>query len=420
MKILFLTEMYSEGMGYSENFLPKAMARLGHEVHVVSSTAQVYFNAPHYRKTYEPFLGPNIVQPGTKEIDGYLLHRLPLILAGRISKKLPGMNVIMMKGLRETIAHIHPDVINVFHLYSQTCYEAARVAHELNTDRAGRVRFFTESHVHASVFNMRNPRTWLKYHLLQFPRKLRFINSITVKHYAIAKDVAEISMRYFLVPPEKIEIESLGVDTDLFSPIASAQDEQARRQKRKALGFEDTDIVCIYTGRFTPDKNPLCLAQAVNYLHEKGTAYQHIKALFVGSGTQRDVEAIRAMKGCVVHPFVQVHELPALYRAADIGVWPRQESTSQLDAAACGLPIIISNRTQVKERVDPCEGMPGRNGLLYEENNFVDLAEKILMLSDPQVRKEMGRIGAQKVHMLFSWDAIARKREKDFQHSLET
>ncbi|SFV27514.1 glycosyltransferase family 4 protein [Thermoflavifilum thermophilum] len=407
MKILFLTEMYSEGMGYSENFLPKAMAKLGHEVHVVSSTAQVYFNAPHYRKTYEPFLGPNIVKPGTKKIDGYLLHRLPLV-------KPPLVNVIMMKGLQETIAHLHPDVINVFHLYSQTCYEAARVARELG------IRFFTESHVHASVFNMHHPKTWLKHYLLQFPRKLAFINAITIKHYAIAKDVAEISQRYFLVPPEKIEIESLGVDTEMFRPVASADEQQQRLRKRKALGFNDDDIVCIYTGRFTPDKNPFCLAQAVHYLHEKGPAYQHIKALFVGSGTKHDIEAIQSMKGCVVHPFVPVHELPTFYRAADIGVWPRQESTSQLDAAACGLPIIISNRTQVKERVDPCAEIPGRNGLLYEENNFVDLAEKILMLSDPQVRKEMGRIGAQKVHMLFSWDAIARKREKDFQHSLQT
>lgn len=400
MKILFLTEMYSENMGYAENFLPKAMAKLGHEVHVVSSTAQVYFNAPHYEKTYAPFLGPGILSPGTKQIDGYVLHRLPLI-------KPPLVNIIMMKGLRETITRIHPDVINVFHLYSQTCYEAAKVARQLH------IRFFTESHVHASVFDMRNFKTWMKYHLFQFPRKLQFINELTIKHYAIAKDVAEISRRYFLVPPEKIEIESLGVDTDLFRPVATAEEEQQRYQKRKALGFDDQDIVCIYTGRFTRDKNPHCLAQAVHALQERG--YAHIKALFVGNGTPGDVAALQSLKGCVVHPFVQAHELPAFYWAADIGVWPRQESTSQLDAAACGLPIIISNRTEVKERIEPCAGFSERNGLWYEEDNFADLAEKILALTDPQMRKQMGKIGAAKVRLLFSWDAIARKREKDFQ-----
>ena len=34
---------------------------------------------------------------------------------------------------------------------------------------------------------------------------------------------------------------------------------------------------------------------------------------------------------------------------AEIGIWPTQESTSQLDALACGLPIIINENTGTPE-----------------------------------------------------------------------
>lgn len=398
LKIAFITEMYSERMGYSENFLPKAVARLGHEVHVIASTAQVYFNSPSYKKTYEPFLGPNITSPGVKEIDGYTLHRLPL------KRRVILQNVIRMKGLQELLIELSPDVIQPLNIYTLSCYQAARAAKRIGA------AFFTESHIHASVFDMGNTRTRLKYYALGFPAKLREINRITVKHYPIARDVAELSVKYFLVPPEKVQMESLGVDTDLFTPVDTDEENSERNLQRETLGFSPDDIVCIYTGRFTSDKNPQCLARAVNDLQQRG--HLNVKGLFVGSGTPEDVAYIQSMQGCVVHPFVPVSELPRFYQAADIGVWPRQESMSQLDAAACGLPLILSNRIAVKERT---EG----NGLLYEQDDDKDLAERILDLQDPAVRKRMGINGYEKVRSRYSWEAVAKRRIADFKQELD-
>ncbi len=396
LKIVFITSWYSERMGYSENFLPKAMARLGQEVHVISSTAQVYFNSPDYKKTYEPFIGPNIVAAGTKSIDGYTLHRLPL-------RKYWMKNVIRMEGLAELLQQLSPDIIQVFDVNSVLSYDAAVIAQKM------KVKFFTESHVHASVFDTTDRKTKLKYRFLGLPRKMDFINAVSQKHYPIAADVAKLSAGYFKVSAGKISIQSLGVDTGLFTPVLSPQQENKREETREQSGFGKEDIVCIYTGRFTKDKNPQCLAQAVDFL--QGNGYPLIRALFVGSGTEEDVQAIRSMKGCVVHPFVKVSELPPFYRAADIGVWPKQESTSQLDAMACGLPIIVSNKVEVMERVTG-------NGLLYEENNYQDLADKIKILTDAALRKRMGEIAIRKVKEHFSWDAIAKERIMDYRASL--
>ena len=61
MRIVLLSDWYAEQMGYAENALPKALAELGHEVHVLTSDAQPYFDSPDYAATYEPFIGPGLV-----------------------------------------------------------------------------------------------------------------------------------------------------------------------------------------------------------------------------------------------------------------------------------------------------------------------------------------------------------------------
>ena len=244
---------------------------------------------------------------------------------------------------------------------------------------------------------------------MNFPRKLRFINQTTVKHYPIAEDAAKISVEYFKVPPEKIEIQSLGVDADMFTPLVTKEEKEERSSMRKELGLLPEDLVCIYTGRFTKDKNPGCLAQAIRHLQTNG--HPDIKAIFVGNGAPDEVSFIKMIHGCIVRPFVKVDKLAPFYRLADIGVWPRQESTSQLDAMACGLPVIVSDHMGVRERV---EG----NGLFYEENNYIDLANKILQLTDLSLRKRLAEKGVEKIRESFSWEAIARKRMEDYQKSL--
>jgi len=49
MRIVIVTECYSIGMGHTENSLPKALARLGHEVHLISSNLNIYGNLPTYK-----------------------------------------------------------------------------------------------------------------------------------------------------------------------------------------------------------------------------------------------------------------------------------------------------------------------------------------------------------------------------------
>ncbi len=402
MKIAVITSWFSESMGYSENFFPKALAALGHDVHVISSTAQVYFNSPMYEKTYRKHLGPAITQTCVKPVDGFTLHRLEFT-----EDKFSAINPFRFSGirihhLREYLQQLQPDIVQVVNLIDEpTTFDAALFA------RSVEKKIFTESHLHASVMRVNNQRSWkerVRSMVYRFHAQLSVVNDMTAICYPIAPDAAEIVESLYHVPKKKIKIQPLGVDTDLFCPPNSAVLADEREALRRSLGFGQDEIVCIYTGRFSPGKNPQLLADAVEILQRRG---EKIRGLFLGNGTESEVEYIRSKQGCYIHPFVTVRDLPKYYRIADIGVWPREESTSQLDAAACGVPIIVSNKIHVTERVDG-------NGFLYDEGNADDLAEKILQMKSPALRKQFSAVGIEKVHREFSWKTLAAQRIEDY------
>ncbi len=396
MKIVVISDWFTEKMGYSENCLPKALAALGPEVHVVTSDAQIYFDSPYYKDTYEPFIGPPLAECGIKRLDGYTLHRLP---HGRSTNRL-WRNRLRIQSLVRKLAELEPDIVQTFDVACPTTYEAALGKVWLRYD------LFLEAHTHASVWSPRPRSASLTARMREgaVAAANRLVSAACVKCYPISTDAAEIAVRFGGIDPMKIDICPLGVDTALFTPAADPASQEQRRRLRFELGFSDREVVCVYTGRFTEDKGPCYLAQAIERLVSEGAP---VRGLFVGCGAERDVAAIRASAGCVVHPFVPVCDLPRFYRAADVGVWPKQESTSQLDAAACGLPLVLSDRIQVRERVDG-------NGLTYLEGDPADLAAKIRTLIDPERRRRMGALGAAKVRRQFAWDLVAKRRLADY------
>lgn len=386
MRIVYVSDWFAEKMGYSENVLPRYLSKLGAEVHVVASDLQPAFS--NYEAAYEPFIGPRQQRVGRTPLDGFTLHRLPHGSQRR---------GIYMKGFHRCLSEIRPDVVQCTNIHWYGTYQASVSKPVLG------YRLFLEDHTHRSVFS---ERTGLRGRLVGvFDRVVgRMIGTLTDRCYAIAPDVADIAVRHFGMPHDKIDICSLGVDTDAFRPCTTDEERSGRRQLRQALGFSDDTVVCLYSGRFSADKNPLCLAHAVDTLSSRGVP---VGGLFIGPGTPGESAAIQRLKNCRVHPFVEYAKLPAIYQAADLGVWPTQESTSQLDAASAGLPLILSSKITVLERVQG-------NGLLYRENDVADLAARIEQLLDAGTRSVMAEAGRKRMIRDFSWDVIAARRMDDY------
>ena len=141
------------------------------------------------------------------------------------------------------------------------------------------------------------------------------------------------------MPRSKLKLLLLGTDTDLFHPAETDAERASRRAVRASLGFLADDTVSAYTGRFTRAMNPCLLAQAIHALNARDPQF---KGLFIGDGAEG--ESIVATPGCKRLPFMRHNTLSEQYRAADIAVWPRRESMSMLDAAASGLPVVVSDK----------------------------------------------------------------------------
>lgn len=396
MKIVIVSGYYSEGMGYSENCLSRALAKLGHDVHVVTSTYNVYGTHALYDATYREFLGPRQTTAGTRMIDGYTVHRLE---TGLVS------GYVNLRGLSEKVRALAPDIVHCLEVASLQTYKLAGLK------PLARFNLFTEAHQTLSVMRPymrhRNGQR-LKRAFYRLTRTFpSFLASLAIEAcYAVTPDCLEVARRFYGVPASKLKLLSLGADTDTFHPVETGKDVASRDVLRRRFGYTADDIVCVYTGRFTRDKNPLALAQAINSLARTDPRY---KGLFIGDGEQKlDIAACR---NATILPFMSHADLAQQYRAADIGVWPRQESMSMIDAAASGLPIIVSHRI----------GEPGRvkgNGKMYEENDVRDMAAVITSFADADERRTYGAIGRRKILAGFTWDSVARTVERDFAASL--
>jgi glycosyltransferase involved in cell wall biosynthesis len=95
------------------------------------------------------------------------------------------------------------------------------------------------------------------------------------------------------------------------------------------------------------------------------------------------------------------------YRAADVAVWPTQESMSMLDAVSSGLPIIVSNRVGEKDRVNG-------NGRMYDENDVASMVDALLSLASRDDRQALGAAGRREMLDGFNWKSYARTLEADY------
>ena len=94
MRVVLLSEFFCKGMGYLENMLPKYLALLGVDTHVVATDLPIGYRQTDSKQTYPDFV--ERLQPGAVEtIDGYKLHVLP-------HKKVAGY--MRMVGLRAKLA----------------------------------------------------------------------------------------------------------------------------------------------------------------------------------------------------------------------------------------------------------------------------------------------------------------------------
>ena len=193
---------------------------------------------------------------------------------------------------------------------------------------------------------------------------------------------------------------------------------------RVDMGFDEKDIVLVYSGRINKDKGIEELISAMLLLQDM----PDIKLLVIGStffgNAANEDDFVRALvdKAKVISHrlfftgFVPYDRMPDYLHMADIAIipsiWNDPFPTTVLEAQAMGLPIICSNRGGIPEEVEKDNAIIVSTEFQYVEN----LANAIRHLYySPQRRADMA-----KVSLRHSTQFDKNRFARDFFHALES
>ncbi len=173
-----------------------------------------------------------------------------------------------------------------------------------------------------------------------------------------------------------ITVISNGVDTGYFTPL------------RERTSTSDVPML-LFVGRLDPDKHVQTLIQSA--IHIKTPC----RIVIAGSG--RDERSLRTLASHMRTPIsitfageLSLAQCRDLYREATLYVHPgiaEAQSIVSLEAASCGLPLVLARAQALPELIDPTHP----NGALFEPDDPQDLARVIdSLLTDRMSLVSMG------------------------------
>jgi glycosyltransferase involved in cell wall biosynthesis len=198
------------------------------------------------------------------------------------------------------------------------------------------------------------------------------------------------------VDPARLFIFGRGVDTELFRP-----DRHSRVMRHRVGGRSAT--VLLYVGRLSREKGLEVLAAA----HRRAAQSRpEIELVLVGEGPYR-AELAGLLAG-TRHRFLGPltgRELASAYASADVFCLPsRTETFGQvvLEAAASGLPVIVTDRGGAHESV-----LAGETGLIVPADDAVALGDAVVALAaDSGLRRRLGSRGRQHAAQRSGWSEV--------------
>jgi glycosyltransferase involved in cell wall biosynthesis len=189
------------------------------------------------------------------------------------------------------------------------------------------------------------------------------------------------------------------------------QDQVKRKKIRERWGFKNKDILIGFAGRLIEQKGWWELLNAFSLLESE----EKLFLLFMGSGP--DKARIEKMVGELglrssVKLFGFQSEMSSFYNGIDIFINPTKLEAFglvQLEAQACGVPVIVSDIDGVRETLN------SESGVLVPPGDPTTLAYEIRRLIDhPKLREEFSRKGLVNVQR-FSKDQYVVKLKQVYQ-----
>jgi glycosyltransferase involved in cell wall biosynthesis len=387
LRIIIITYYFEPRLGYQEPNLAKELAKLGHDVYVVTSNKR-YPADPVYQPLSHS-IGKRTAQ------EGFLLEEGIKVI--RLRARLEIFLRTWLKNLEKTVIELKPDVVQVNGL---TRFSSFRIAFLKWRKRLSFKLVYDEHMVYSVVRkNLLGKAFYLLFRTAVRPLLLAQGGAFI----AVTEETSAFMKKECGIPLSKTEVIPLGVNHHVFKV-----DEASRKSIRKFYDIPEDDVVFIYVGKVIPRKGPHLLIDAGLRLFEN---HKHFKLFFLGDGEsdyihemQERINKTGFTRHVIWHKGVENRELFKFYSAADVGVWPLQETITTLEASSCGLPIIIKNSLSLRDRISH------GNGLEYRAGDTGDLARCMKkLLLNKALRKGMGKRGRELIEQRMSWGLTAKR-----------
>ncbi len=244
--------------------------------------------------------------------------------------------------------------------------------------------------------------TILDFHPLMFPKQfglssVYFRFSLSIAHLfikrviVISEYVKKEMSRFSRINKESVDVVYLSYNKKLFTPENIKRDFCLKKNIFKPY--------ILYVGNLFPYKNvdslinafldiksliPHTLVIAGNRQHYQGKLPEHERILYIN--------------------YTEESDLPSLYGNADLLVHPSLSEgfgITLLEAMACGIPVVTSNRTSIPEVV-------GDAAVLIDPLDIHEMAKALLgVLRNNSLRKELIEKGKKRADT-FSWEGTAK------------
>lgn len=219
------------------------------------------------------------------------------------------------------------------------------------------------------------------------------------KIITVSNCTKEDILSYYNVSPEKIKVIHNAVN-ERFKPQESQEIGKVRN--RYGLNFP----FILYVGTLEPRKNIPIILKALHEIRIKNLDYKLVIAGKKGWKYKEifdTIDALNLHNDVVFTGYVLDEDLPALYSAADLFVYPSLYEgfgLPPLEAMACGTPVITSNTSSLPEVV-------GGAGITVDPYDVDILADSIYrVLSDQKLKERMVEKGLDRAKE-FSWKRCA-------------
>lgn len=264
-----------------------------------------------------------------------------------------------------------------------------------------------------TVYDM-SYRLFPQYHPFRRIAMLRFYEHRMQKAdriITVSNNSKEEIMDLLKIPGDRISVIYGGV-SEAFVPM-QIKDEQ-RTKMRSLYGIPEQYL--LYVGTLEPRKNLMGLVKA--YYQVRGELQTDVKLVLAGGkgwlyeGIFKTIHDLKLDDDVIFTGYVQDEHLPALYNMAFAFVYPSLYEgfgLPPLEAMACGVPVIVSEKSSLPEVV-------GNAGVLVDPNNLEELCNCMCrVISSVELRKDLSKKGLERAS-LFSWKKCAWETQKVYEH----